>query len=504
MDKIIKTKSNILYGFVNKFVMMIGPFVVRSVIIYKVGIEYVGLGSLFSSVLQVLSLAELGFGSAIVFSMYKPISENNKDLLGALLYFYRKVYFTIGICIFFAGIVIMPFLPRLIAGECPDSINIYILYFIYLLNTVLSYILFGYKQSLLIANQRNDIESKISIASNLFVYVCQVIVLMIISNYYVYTFFILIGTVILNVLRNIQVKKIYPEILCKGMISSETKKGIYKRVYGLMLSNICQVCRNSFDSIILSAFLGLLILGKYQNYYYIMNAVTGFLHIFTFSVLGGIGLNVVTKSREENYLQFRTIFFGYNFASSWCVVFLLCLYQPFMKIWVGENNMFPDSLVYYMCIYFYSLKIGDVISLYKEATGIYWEDRYRPIAESIVNLVLNVVLVELLGIYGVVISTIISIIFINIPWASHTLFKEYFKRSNIVFIKDALFYTVVLAAVSIVTVYVCSFIDYGIIVTILLRMICCFIVPGILFLLVYRNNTRYREMKRLIQKIIHK
>lgn len=504
MDKLKKTKSNIVYGFVNKFVMMLGPFVVRSVIIYKLGIEYVGLGSLFSSILQVLSLAELGFGTAVVYSMYKPIAENDDEVLGALLYFYKRVYLIIGIVIFLIGNMITPILPSLIAGEYPDGIHIYILYYTYLLNTVLSYVLFGYKQSLLIANQRNDVESKISIVSNLFVYIVQVIILITISNYYVYTFLILMGTILLNVLRNIQVKKLFPNIGGKGVIDTNSKKEIYKRVYGLLLSNICQVCRNSFDSIILSAFLGLEILGQYQNYYYVMNAVTGFLHILTSSVLGGVGLNIATKSREDNYKQFRTIFFGYNLVSSWSVVFLLCLYQPFIELWVGANNMFPDLLVYLMCLYFYSLKIGDVVSLYKEATGIYWEDRYRPIAESIANLVLNVLLVKAFGVYGVVGSTIISIILINIPWASHTLFKVYFKMSNIGFYEDTLLYTLVLVFVSITTAYVCSYIEGSTAVIFIGRVFCCTVIPGILFILFFRENDRYYEMKKLLRKIVQK
>ena len=194
-----------------------------------------------------------------------------------------------------------------------------------------------------------------------------------------------------------------------------------------MLTRICQVCRNSFDSIVIASFLGLVVLGKYQNYYYIINTIIGFLGIITTSIVAGIGNNIVTQSVEENYRQFNIFMFGYNWIASWCTVCLCCLYQPFMKIWVGESNMFSMLLVILMCVYL--LKVGDIVAVYKEATGLYWEDRKRPVIESVFNLILNIVLVKIIGVYGVVISTILSIMFINIPWSASILFNEYFKVS---------------------------------------------------------------------------
>lgn len=431
MDKLKNTKRNIVYGSINKIIMLFCPFVIRTIIIKKLGMDYVGLGSLFTSILQVLSLAELGFGSAIVYSMYKPIAEKDTKMLSALVCFYRKIYRIIGAIILGVGIVIMPLLQFIISGDVPKDINIYILYIIYLLNTVTSYFMYAYKQSLLLAHQRNDVDSNISSIANLGMYVLQILALLLTENYYAYIIFLPLSTIAINIIRNNKVNKMYPDIGCEGEIPEESKKDMYKRVVGLMLTRVCQVCRNSFDSIVISAFLGLVILGKYQNYYYIMNTIMGFISIIANSVIAAVGNNIVTKSVEDNYKQFNVFTSAYNWLATWCTVCLLCLYQPFMKLWVGEEAMFPFVLVILMCIYFYSLKTGDPVAIYKAATGIYWEDRARPVVESLANLGLNIFLVFKFGVYGVVLSTIISIVFINIPWSMNIVFKIYFQRSAV-------------------------------------------------------------------------
>lgn len=226
----------------------------------------------------------------------------------------------------------------------------------------------------------------------------------------------------------------------------------------------------------ISIFLGLTILGRYQNYYYIMNTIVGFLQVITSSIVTAIGNNVAIKSQNENLNQFKIFHFGYNWIASWCTICLLCLYQPFMKIWVGEDNMFSFAMVIIMCVYFYSLKVGDVVSLYKEATGIYWEDRIRPITESVANLVLNILFVKLWGVYGVALATII-----NIPWSTMILFKIYFKQSPKVYFSAVFKYLLILLFGAVVTYCVCSMIKINTILDFGLKVIICIIVPNIIF-----------------------
>ncbi len=496
---------NIIWGFIEKMITLICPFIIRTIMIYKLGNEYLGLNGLFTSILQVLSLAELGFGDAIVFSMYKPIIENDNKMLSALLNLYKKVYRIIGMVILCVGLLILPFITKFVKGGYPSEVNIYVLYCIYLFNTVISYFLFAYKESLLKAHQRNDVNSRILSGCNIVMYVLQIIVLLLFSNYYLYIVIMPVTTIVLNCVRSLFVKKMYPQIVCEGHIEKDAVIGLSKRIIGLTLNKLAQVCRNSFDSIIISSFLGLVILARYQNYYYIISALTVMVSIITTAVGAGIGNSIAAETVEKNYSDYKEFLFIYNWIACFCTVCMLCLYQPFIELWVGKSNVLPLSTVILCCIYFYTMKLGDIAAVYRQAAGIWWEDKFRPIVESVVNLAINIVLVKYIGVDGVLVSTIISIVCINIPWATYVLFKVYFKMSiKEVFFKYIRYFieTTVLCAV----VYgICSRINGNLLVVLVVRTIICIgLVNAGLYIISYTKpefvsakNRVFRRKKRM-------
>ena len=496
---------NIIWGFIEKMITLICPFIIRTIMIYKLGNEYLGLNGLFTSILQVLSLAELGFGDAIVFSMYKPIIENDNKMLSALLNLYKKVYRIIGMVILCVGLLILPFITKFVKGGYPSEVNIYVLYCIYLFNTVISYFLFAYKESLLKAHQRNDVNSRILSGCNIVMYVLQIIVLLLFSNYYLYIVIMPVTTIVLNCVRSLFVKKMYPQIVCEGHIEKDAVIGLSKRIIGLTLNKLAQVCRNSFDSIIISSFLGLVILARYQNYYYIISALTVMVSIITTAVGSGIGNSIAAETVEKNYSDYKEFLFIYNWIACFCTVCMLCLYQPFIELWVGKSNVLPLSTVILCCIYFYTMKLGDIAAVYRQAAGIWWEDKFRPIVESVVNLAVNIVLVKYIGVDGVLVSTIISIVCINIPWATYVLFKVYFKMSiKEVFFKYIRYFieTTVLCAV----VYgICSRINGNLLVVLVVRTIICIgLVNAGLYIISYTKpefvsakNRVFRRKKRM-------
>lgn len=496
---------NIIWGFIEKMITLICPFIIRTIMIYKLGNEYLGLNGLFTSILQVLSLAELGFGDAIVFSMYKPIIENDNKMLSALLNLYKKVYRIIGMVILCVGLLILPFITKFVKGGYPSEVNIYVLYCIYLFNTVISYFLFAYKESLLKAHQRNDVNSRILSGCNIVMYVLQIIVLLLFSNYYLYIVIMPVTTIVLNCVRSLFVKKMYPQIVCEGHIEKDAVIGLSKRIIGLTLNKLAQVCRNSFDSIIISSFLGLVILARYQNYYYIISALTVMVSIITTAVGAGIGNSIAAETVEKNYIDYKEFLFIYNWIACFCTVCMLCLYQPFIELWVGKSNVLPLSTVILCCIYFYTMKLGDIAAVYRQAAGIWWEDKFRPIVESVVNLAVNIVLVKYIGVDGVLVSTIISIVCINIPWATYVLFKVYFKMSiKEVFFKYIRYFieTTVLCAV----VYgICSRINGNLLVVLVVRTIICIgLVNAGLYIISYTKpefvsakNRVFRRKKRM-------
>lgn len=496
-------KRNIIYGFLNKVTVILFPFIVRTVMIKVIGEQYLGLNSLFSSILSVLSLAELGFSNAVIYNMYKPVAENDIDTLCALLNYYRKIYRIIGCVILGVGLVLIPFLPNLISGTYPSDINLVAVYLIYLVNTALSYFLYAYLTSLLGAYQRNDVESRNTMVVSTLLYIAQIAAICLTKNYYVYAILMPVFTIMNNLRIASIIKKMYPELECRGVLSLDIVADIKQRISGLIVQEICGVTRNSFDSIFISAFLGLTLTAVYNNYFYIMNSVVVILSIIMYAIKGVIGNSIVTESQGKNYADMNHMNFVYMWISGWCMICLLCLLQPFMKIWMGEKLMFELPVVILLCVYFYVLKMGDIRFVYVDAGGLWWYNRWRCIAEAACNLVLNYVLGKYFGVYGIIVATLISLFFINFCYGSTIIFKYYFTEQKVseYFIRHFgwMFVTMVVAAA---TYWVCSYVQLGDWGTLLVRGAICIVVPNVLYIIAYSRYKFGREsMRWLFERI---
>ena len=506
LDRVKNAKRNIAFGIINKIITLSLPFIVRMVVIREIGAEYLGLGSLFTSILQVLNITELGFSSAVVYSMYKPIANDDNETLCAILSFYKKVYFVIGIIIGIFGLILMPFLPNFIKGYIPEDINIYILYLIYLLSTVISYLLFAYKNSLISAYQREDVLSNINTIVHIAIYIAQFIFIVVTKNYYYYALTLLIGAFIQNIVTELVSKKLFPHIIGKGCLSNEIRKDIIVKVKGLLINKLCAVSRNSFDSIFVSAFLGLTQTAIYNNYYYIMNSVIILLGVLSSSILAGVGNSIVTETQQKNYADMKKFNFIYMWLSGWCTICLLCLYQPFINFAFGREMLFPFPVVILFCLYFYVLKIGDIRATYSEARGLWWENRYRAIIEAVANLVLNFILGKFFGIYGIVIATLISLFFVNFLWGSSIIFKYYFTEIKMYeYYLHHLLYAFVTAIICCITFFICSNVNINGFLGLLLKFVICALVPPPLYFIFYYKFSLFKISKNwVIDRIIKK
>ncbi len=488
MNNFSRTKNsirNIIFGLIYKVLALILPFIARTIIIYYLGIQYVGLSSLFTSILSMLNLAELGVGSAIVYSMYDAVAKNDEELICALLKVYKKVYTIIGIVILCIGLMILPFIGNIITGEIPTNINIYILYLFYLINTVVTYLLFAYKNSLFIAYQRNDLISKISAFVLVVQNILQIIFLVCTQNYYLYIIWMIIGNILKNLIINILSKKLFPTCVPQGNVNKIIIDNITKKVKALFLYKIGGMVLTSVDSIVISAMIGLTELGKYNNYYFIITSLFAFLAIFYDSVRPGIGNSLVIERKEKNLKDFYKLFLLNSWLVGWCSVCLLCMYEPFMKLWVEEKHTFPFVIVILFTIYFYIWKMMEVVNLYKDAAGMWEYDKYRPIIASIVNLFFNIVLVKLIGIYGILISTIISILIVIFPWSTVVLFKYYFyenKYDMIKYFRKYFIYTLITIFTCAITYSICQLVQSVTILGVLYRFIICCIIPNVIFI----------------------
>lgn len=494
---------NIIMGIMQQTVSLIFPFIIRSVLIYNLGVEYLGLNSLFSSIIQVLSLTELGVSSAMVFNMYKPIAEKDDITVCALLKLYRKIYFYIGSAVIILSIILLPFLKYLINGTVPIDINIYILYAINIINLSFSYFLFGYMQSLFIADQRSDIISKINLAVNCCMYSFQIIILFFIRKYYIYIILLPIATIIQNILNNYMAKKKYPQFKCKGEVSHKLKKIIFKKTVALFGTKLSTVILNASDSLIISAFLGLKAVAIYGNYYYIFSAVVGIITIIFTSLNAGIGNSIITEKSEKNYFDFQKLTLINFWLIGVCGTCLLCLYQPFIRIWIGEDLMYQDSMVFLFIIYFFMYQSRRVVVTYKDSAGIWWEDRFRPYIMLLINLTSNIILIQIIGIYGVILSTIFSLIF-SIPWENHLVFKLIFNLKETKYYCLVLFYTTLIVISMSTSFLLCSKLLLSGISELIIRLIICLIVPNTIFIICNYKRKEYISLRNNLKYIFNK
>lgn len=499
--RIQRTKNasrNIFYGIILRLYQVIGPFVIRTAMIYILGMEYVGLNSLFTSILQVLNMTELGVGTAMVFSMYKPIAEDDTEKICALMRLYKLYYRTIGVIIAVIGLTITPFVPKLINNNNSIPLNITYLYWLNLGYTVLSYWLFAYKNSILLAHQRTDVISKVTIGTNTCMYLVQLVFLIITKNYYFYLIGMLFGQALTNIVTAYYANKLYPQYKAKGNLSKEEIKSINQRVKDLFTAKVGGVVQNSADSIVISIFLGLTILGRYNNYYYILNAVFGFIIILLNACLAGVGNSIVLDSKEKNYSDLNKIALLIEWIAGFSACCLLCLYQPFVSLWTGKDNVLSFGIVICLSLYLYIIITNQMLCLYKDASGIWHSDRFRPLITALINLVLNIITVQIWGLYGVVLSTVVSMLFVGIPWLIHNLFTSVFKMSSYDFLKKLIMYFALTILACILTYFLCSFFSEPRIIDLIVRFVICLIVPNTIYYFTLSRTRVFSDSIRLI------
>ncbi len=488
--KIERTRNTItgtITGLLQKIVMLIIPFIIRTIFIHTLGIEYLGLNSLFTSVLQVLNLAELGVGAALVFSMYRPIAEDDNDKICALMGLYRKYYRIIGLVILVLGLAIIPFIPILIKGNPPSDINIYVIYGMSLSNTVLSYWMFAYRNCLFQAHQRMDIVNLISLIISILSYSCQIFCLLHFHNYYLYLGIGILSQLLNNLVTALVSINFYPSYVPKGELEKDEIKEINKKVRSLFTAKLGFVVHRSFDTIVVSSFLGLSLLAIFQNYYYIISSVTGLVMIFYGAAQAGVGNFLVLHNDEAK----KELLYKFQFISMMIVCVCSCcfinLYQPFMIMWVGRDYLLPFPLVVLFVISFGLDIFMRPLLMLKDSGGIWNEDKYRPLTVAFTNLGLNLLTVRWLGLYGVIGSTILSMVIVAAPWLIMNINKYMFDFDIRKFLFENLKYSAVIVSCCLCTYSICHLLSQNnAIIDLLVRLVvslsCSFVIfEGVFF-----------------------
>ena len=447
LDFVKNTKRTIIAHFVNNGVRTLIPFFRKTIFMWVLGSEYLGLNGLFYSVLGMLMLAELGFGTAIVCYMYKPVADDDHELLCAYLRFYRNIYRCVGSLIFIAGLCLLPFLPKLIHGHIPPDVNLYILYLMFLTNSAIGYFFFAYRGSILAAYHRNDIASYIGTFTAIVEFISACIVLFLTHNYYFYVITLIASTLLNNILVYIATRIYFPTLIPVGHLPQEDVKRIISNVKAIFMHKIGGVVNSSSDNIVISAFLGLSSVAAFGNYFHISDSIAKITGGICYSMTGGFGNKIYTESREENFKLLLKVNRLLICLIIWCSAMLLALYQPFMIIWTRKDPTLIRHFMtaFLMVVLFYEKQSREALRMFKNAASLWQQDRWKAIIASIANLSMNITFINIFPdnykLDGVILSTLISDVIIQMPWESHAVFSAFFSRKEALrYWKHQLFY----------------------------------------------------------------
>ena len=385
-------------------------FVYRTIFIQVLSSNYLGINGLFSNILQILSFADLGISTAIVYRLYEPISKNDVTKVGQLMNFFKKVYNRVASIILVVGLSLLPFLNQFIkdSSEIPSDINLQEVYLLFLFQTLSSY-LFVYKQTILSADQKQYIASLIQTFISFLRYIFQVVILLV-TQKYIWT---LVSSILLNLLLNFifseWVSHKYKEVFSiKESISKEEKKKIFDDTKATLCHKIGGTVLNSTDNIILSRYAGIVATGLYSNYSMILSSLSRVLNQVFGSFTSSLGNAHVEQTKDQKYISYRRLLFGNLWITSICTVCLYSLLNDFITIWLGPNMLLDSLTVTVLCIQFF-METARIISMsYTNGCGLFIRDKIRPVIEAAINLIISIIMTNLLGIAGVFIGTIVS------------------------------------------------------------------------------------------------
>jgi O-antigen/teichoic acid export membrane protein len=497
--RIQNSLKNMSFGLFGQIVISLISFIVRTIFIKILGIEYLGLNGLFTSILVMLSVANLGFDSAIIYSLYKPLAVKDNTKIKALMNLYKYAYRIVGIVVLVLGLLLIPFLPLIIGKEIEIE-NIYIIYLIFLLNSVTSYFVI-YKKSIIIADQKKYIISKIHTIATIILYLVQILQLLLMGNYLLY----LITQIIFNFGENLyianKVNNLYPFLKEKTntKLSDEEKKSFFENLYALMLYKISGVVISGTDNIIISIFVGIHFVGLYSNYLLILGTITMMLSFIFSSLTASVGNLIVSEDVGKKYLIYRVIHFSNFWMYGICSVSLWALINPFISLWIGEQFLLNKFEVLAIIINFYTGGMQSASSIYRETTGLFKKGKYRPLFAAVINIGVSIVLAMHIGLAGVLFGTIISRLCTYFWYDPYLIFKYIFNKGiKIYFAKYAIYATLVIVC-SVITEYIVRNIYFENILMFILSCLICLLISNILFLLFFRKS---EELNYLVEVFI--
>lgn len=452
-----KSIRNTVVALAEQGIYTVMSFACRTVFIYSLDTTYLGFNGLFSDILSLLSLTELGVGAAILYSMYKPAAQGDYKKVAALLNLYKRVYNSIGIFITFIGLCLTPFLKHLIS-DVPDIKEVPLIYILYLLNTTASYF-FVYKKSILITDQKNYVASLIYICTTTAQNILQIIFLLLTHNFVVYLLIQIVSTLTSNAIVSVYVDKHYPYLkeYKNEQLGKEDKQIIYGNVKAMFVSKISSAVVTSTDNLLISKFVSTIVLGLYSNYTLFTTIVRTVLSKIFEALTGSIGNLVATETESKVYDTFRKVWFVNFWLVSFASVGLFVLINPFISLWIGDSYLLEKEVVFVICLNLYMRFIRNTFLTFIDAYGLFKQVRLKCIAEALINLIVSIFMVGpmKMGIYGVLLGTFISNITTNFWYEPYLLFKRFDIQLSCYFLSFGKYFILTIISAVFMT-WICS------------------------------------------------
>lgn len=487
------------FGVVEQLLVYILSFVYRTIFLMILSKQYLGISGLFTNILQVFSLTELGIGSVIVYRLYKPIKEEDTELCHALMIFYKNIYQVIALVVFLLGCAFFPYLNNIIAdtSNIPEDINLTIIYWLFVLQNITSY-LFVYSQSLLVADQKNYV---ISFASSIYNIISTILKILILIAFKDYTYSLISGiisSIIYNFLFSKYIKNKYKYIYDGELrLDRKQKNEIYKDTGSLMCHKIGYVVLNSTDSIILSKYIGVTVLGIYSNYSFISLAIDSILNKMLGSFVSTIGNLSLEKDIENRFNVYKHLLFINFWLVSFCTICFFTLVNPFISVWLDRSYILGiETVIVISCNLFFN-SAGIINSVFINANGLFVMDKIRPLIQAVINLLFSVYLVKKIGLPGIFIGTLISNITTTWWRQPYVLFKYIFDDKPYFFFSSFFKWMLITVGMIIIYEFLFSFMDDSI-SAFVIRLMICVILSNLLIWMLFKKNDSFLYFKKLI------
>lgn len=493
---------NFASGFLGRVLAILLNFAVRTIFIYCLNEAYLSVNGLYSNILTVLSLAELGFGSAMVYRMYAPVAVKDYQKTAALLQFYKKIYIIIGVVIFLLGLCVIPFMDYIIKDK-PDISGLTLYYILFLVNTSISYWFSSYKESVLYADQKEYIKTNVQNTMAILQSGLQIVLLLLFRKYLLYLLIQLAGNIFLNLYVAHLVDKRYPEIQTYqgASLSAEERVQIRKDTEALVLSRFGHVALNGTDNIIISAVVGVLWVGRLSNYTLICDSVTSVLCQITAAITGSLGNFFATEDKHAGYALFKKVEFLNFWLYGFSFIALVTLLDPFVQIWAGERFVLGLPISIAIAINFFVAGYMNTLWVFRSTIGLFKQGKFRPILVAILNIILSIFLGKLWGVFGVLFATFLSRAAISLwydPLILHRygfevsckpFFARYFRRvlllTTILIVMLAIRYVVLSSATTVLRFAVMTMFTA--------------IVPNAIFWLAYHRCEEYAYFRSIVK-----